>query len=138
MLVTTHSVVAMTVAVKTGNPYIYIPFAILDHLILDQLPHYGMRSFNFERFKILTILDAVAGFFLFATFVYITNWPWWLLFLLCFLAGWPDILWFFGKKKNGFLAKFKHFHKKIQNLESQGGILLEFAIIIFCLWLIVD
>lgn len=132
MFVTTHAVVASTIAIKTGNPYIYIPFAAVDHFLLDMMPHFGGKTVG-KNFKLFMALDAVCGITLFLVLARYTEFSVLILFAVCFLAGWPDLLW--PTKRTSFV-KFKKFHKDIQRFEFPAGILIEMVITIGCLALI--
>jgi|GEM_PF-2350481 len=138
MLVTTHAVVASTVAIKTGNPYIYIPFAVFEHFIFDTFPHFGGEWVK-RNFKILTVIDAILGISLFLVMAFFTHSKFsvLILFTVCFLAGWPDLIMLYQKMtKTKKLPKFKKFHSNIQKLEFPAGILIEIAVVLGCLLLI--
>ena len=136
MFVTTHAVVASTIAIKTGNPYIYIPFAALDHFLLDMMPHFGGKIVG-NNFKIFTALDAVCGITLFLILARYTEFSVLILFAVCFLAGWPDLVHLYQRvidpKK---MEKFQKFHCGIQKFEFPAGILIEIVIVAGCLALI--
>jgi len=134
MLVTTHTLIASTVAIKTGNPWIYIPFAAVEHFLLDMLPHFGKGPLLKRRnFQIATLLDAIAGISLFFFLVSKTGFPIYMLFFIDFLAGWPDLVWLLDSDRSSRFAKF---HKKIQKFESPAGIVVEIGINLVCLYLI--
>lgn len=134
MLVTTHTIIASTVAIKTGNPYLYLPFAAADHFLFDTFPHFGGKWVD-KNFKLVTALDATFGIALFLIIAFYTHSKFSvvILFAVCLLAGWPDLTWL--TKRNRF-SKFKVWHAGIQKLESFSGLLVEVAIISACLLLI--
>lgn len=129
MLVTTHALVASTVAIKTGNPYLYVPFAAVDHFLLDAFPHFGGDIVK-KNFRLFALIDAIVGVTLFLILARYTKFSILILFAVCFLAGWPDLLWLTKRKK---FPKFFKFHENIQKLESFSGILIEVAIVLVCL-----
>ncbi len=132
MLVTTHAMVAATVAIKTGNPYIYIPFAAADHFTFDAFPHFGGKWIN-DHFKSVAIIDAVVGITLFLILARYTKFSVLILLAVCLLAGWPDLLWLTKRRR---FPKFFKFHAGIQKFEATSGILIEVAIVAVCLALI--
>lgn len=136
MLVTTHTIIASTVAIKTGNPWIYMPFAAVDHFVLDTIPHFGGKFLD-KHFRLLTVIDAIVGITLFLILARYTKFSVLILLAVCLLAGWPDLVMLYqkmtGTKK---LPKFKKFHSGIQKYETSSGIVFEFAIVLFCLLLI--
>lgn len=136
MLVTTHAVVASTIAIKTGNPYIYLPFAAIDHFLLDTFPHFGGEVIE-KHFRPMVVLDAVLGIALFLILARYTQFSVIILFIVCFLAGWPDLVMSYQKiTKTKRLSKFKKFHSDIQKLEFPLGLLIEIVIVLGCLALI--
>ncbi len=136
MLVTTHTMIAATVAIKTGDPWIYIPFAGADHFIFDAFPHFGGKKVG-KSFKLFTALDAVIGISLFLILAHYTKFSVLILFFVCLLAGWPDLVMLYQKLTDTKrLPRFKAFHRDIQKHESPGGIIFEIGIILFCLLLI--
>ena len=136
MLVTTHAVVASTIAIKTGNPYLYIPFAMADHFLLDTFPHFGGKWVS-KNFKPMVIVDAILGITLFLILARYTQFSVIILFAVCLLAGWPDLVLAYQKFVNlRKWPRFGKFHSDIQKLESPPGVLIEIAIVFGCLWLI--
>lgn len=132
MLVTTHAVVASTIAIKTGNPWIYLPFAASEHFIFDSFPHFG-GDWVKKNFRLMTVIDAIFGIILFLILARYTKFSVLILFAVCLLAGWPDILWLTKRKK---CKKFFKFHKDIQKHEFPAGIFIELVIVLGCLALI--
>ncbi len=136
MLVTTHTMIAATVAIKTGNPWIYIPFAGADHFLFDAFPHFGGKKVG-KNFKLFTVIDAIVGISLFLILVHYTKFSVVILFFVCFLAGWPDLVMLYQKLTDTKrLPKFKAFHSGIQKYETPAGIIFELGIVLFCLLLI--
>ena len=136
MFVTTHTIVASTIAIKTGNPYIYLPFAAVDHFALDTVPHFGGKWAG-KNFKVLTALDATFGIGLFLILARYTKFSILILFAVCLLAGWPDLILAYQKFINPKrLKKFGEFYAGIQKSESFPGIIIEVAIVLVCLLLI--
>lgn len=133
MLVTTHAVVASAVAIKTGNPYLYIPFAAADHFLLDTMPHFGGKWVK-KNFRLVTAFDAFCGIILFLILARYTQFSVLILFAVCLLAGWPDLVMVYQKWVNPkILPKFFKFHKNIQRSEFPSGIFIEIAIVSGCL-----
>lgn len=135
MFITTHTVVATTIAVKTRNPYLYIPIIFASHFILDALPHSdGILKHDF---KTTVIIDAILGISFFIFFASRLDLPVMKLFLIDLLAGWPDLLPFYNKviDKSKF-TNFDNFHSGIQKFESKTGLLVEIVIIASCLFFI--
>lgn len=138
MFVTTHTVVATTIAVKTGNPYIYIPAAFLNHLVLDAFPHYGNKVLrNRSFFKIAAFADAIFGFGFFLFFILKLDLPIINLLIIDLMAGWPDLLLFYNKiiDEKKFVL-FQKWHSQIQKYEFRGGVFIEIALIGVCLFLL--
>ncbi|MEK7447346.1 MAG: hypothetical protein AAB632_00900 [Patescibacteria group bacterium] len=136
MLVTTHAMIASTVAIKTGNPYIYLPFAAADHFLLDAFPHFGGEVIE-KHFRPMVVLDAVLGITLFLILARYTEFSVFILFVVCLLAGWPDLILAYQKFINPKkLPKFAKFHVGIQKLEFPLGVLIELVIVSGCLMLI--
>lgn len=136
MLVTTHAVVASAVAIKTGNPYLYIPFAAADHFLLDTMPHFGGKWVK-KNFRLVTAFDAFCGIILFLILARYTQFSVLVLFAVCFLAGWPDLIMLYQKlTETKKLSRFKKFHRDIQRLEFPAGIFIEIAVVSGCLWMI--
>jgi hypothetical protein len=138
MLVTTHTIVATTIALKTGNPWIYIPAAIFNHPILDALPHFGgSRVQKRIDFKYEIIADAILGIGFYALFITKTNIMPLQLFLLDLTAGWPDLIHVYNRyiEPSKYIV-FQKYHRAIQKFESPYGIILEVTIWIICLWII--
>jgi hypothetical protein len=132
MLVTTHTIVATTIALKTGNPWIYIPAAIINHPILDALPHFGGKKVDKRiDFKYEVLADAILGISFYIFFLTKTNFPPLQLFILDLIAGWPDLIHLYNR-----YILFQKYHRMIQKLESPYGIILEVTIWITCLWLL--
>jgi hypothetical protein len=136
VLVTTHAVVASTIAIKTGNPYIYLPFAAVDHFLLDTFPHFGGDVLE-KHFRPMVVLDAFLGITLFLILARYTQFSIIILFAVCFLAGWPDLVHLYQRliNPNG-VQKFQKFHSGIQKMEFPAGILIEAAVVAGCLALI--
>jgi hypothetical protein len=132
MFVTAHTLIAMTVAVETGNPWIFIPAAIVNHLILDLAPHFGppkdwTKEQKRKNFFLLMPFDAVLGT---ATFFWVylkTGFPFLPLFLICVLAGWPDLVSLVHHLDKKRFAKFYKFHHKIQGLQRPYFLPVELA-----------
>lgn len=136
MFVTTHALVASTVAIKTGNPYIYIPFALADHFLLDSMPHFGGKLVG-KNFKVFTVIDAICGITLFLILARYTQFSVFILFSVCLLAGWPDLVHLYERLVDPkAFKKFQKFHSKIQRFEFPAGILIEIVIVVACLSLI--
>ncbi|RJO60533.1 hypothetical protein C4544_05000 [candidate division WS5 bacterium] len=136
MLVTTHTIIASTIAIKTGNPWIYLPFAASEHFIFDTFPHFG-GDWVKKNFRLMTVIDAIAGITLFLILARYTKFSILILFAVCLLAGWPDLVMLYQKlTKTKKLPKFKKFHSGIQKIEFPLGILIEVAIVLGCLLLI--
>lgn len=136
MLVTTHTLIATTIAVKTKNPYVYIPAALLNHFILDALPHFGSKKIADSKglFLITAAIDAAMGITLFFLVVYYLHFPPVQLFLIDLAAGWPDFMNLYQVLGGGkFVARFQNWHSKIQRLETPAGIIVEVFIWIVCL-----
>jgi hypothetical protein len=138
MLVTTHTIVATTIAIKTGNPLIYIPAAILNHPILDALPHFGNKEVEKNPyFNIAVSVDAVLGIGFFIFFILKTNFPPLQIFMVDLLAGWPDLVLGYNRFINlNRFVKFQALHSKIQKLESLWGAVIELSIWTICFYLI--
>jgi hypothetical protein len=138
MLVTTHAVVASTVAIKTGNPYLYIPFAMVDHFLLDTFPHFGGKWVK-KRFRPMVVLDVILGITLFLILARYTQFSIIILFAVCLLAGWPDLILVYRKFISPkVFPRFGKFHSDIQKFESFPGVLIEIVIVLGCLWLIFE
>lgn len=41
MLETPHVIVASAIAIKTGNPFLALGFALISHFVLDEVPHWN-------------------------------------------------------------------------------------------------
>lgn len=141
MLVTTHTMIAMAVVVITKESAIYIPLAAVNHPLLDMVPHFGFSDKHYHELRVrlgwpLIFLDAILGTTFFFLVLNKTGLPFWLLFGICLLAGWPDLAQLYHRKVNqNFLPKLSDFHEKIQT-ESPWLLPLELGIIIACLTLI--
>ncbi|MDO8507377.1 MAG: hypothetical protein Q7S53_02310 [bacterium] len=138
MLVTTHTLVASTIAIKTGNPYLYLPFAAVDHFVLDTFPHFDAPWVRKNYYKMAAI-DAFFGITIFLVLARYTKFSVLILFAVCLLAGWPDLVTLFKKLtgiKSKKVTKFINFHEDIQRLEFPAGIFIEIVIVVGCLLLI--
>jgi len=141
MLVTTHSMVAIALTITTGNPAIYIPAAVVNHPVLDFLPHFGFPKEKYPvlRKKMLwpmTIMDAIVGTSMFFWVLNHTGLSFWLLFPICLLAGWPDLAGLYRTVfKHNFSPKFHQIHENIQH-ESPWYFWIDLTIIALCAWLI--
>lgn len=141
MLVTTHSMVAMALTVTTGNPYIYVPAAVVNHPILDMLPHFGFPTEKYPKLHDqamwpMVLTDMIAGTSLFFLVLAKTGLPFWLLFGVCFLAAWPDLFTFYQRKVNPNLAPgFLKLHERIQH-ESPWYFWVDLTVIAVCIFLI--
>lgn len=141
MFVTTHTMVAMTLTAATGNPLIYLPAAAINHPLLDMVPHFGFSKQKYPglRNKALIpmmVFDVFAGTTLFFLVLFKTGLPFWLLFLVCLLAAWPDLLILYQRFVNPkFAPKVKELHENIQT-ESPWFFWIELTIIGFCSYLI--
>lgn len=142
MLVTTHTMVAMSLMATTGNPFVYVPAAIVNHPILDMIPHFGFSKAKYPKLRSqamwpMIIMDAILGTSLFFVVLKFTHLPFWPLFGICLLAAWPDLFTLYQRKVNPKLApKFLELHENIQN-ESPWFIFVELGIVILCLYLII-
>lgn len=141
MLVTTHTIVAMSLAVVTKEPAIYLPLALINHPVLDMVPHFGFPEKKYRKLRVdlfwpLVVLDAIMGTTSFFIVLHKTSMPFWLLFTVCLLAGWPDLLQLYRRKVNpGFLPRLSAFHEKIQT-ESPWLLPVEIGIVVACLSII--
>jgi hypothetical protein len=138
MLVTTHTLVATAIAVKTRNPSIYIPAALINHFVLDALPHFGGGFVNeTKNFKMAMAIDALVGLSLFTIIVTSGIFPFLPLLALDLLAGWPDLLLVYNKLlKGNHFEKIQKWHAGIQKFESPWGILVDMLISGICIFLI--
>lgn len=142
MFVTTHAIIASTIAVKTGNPLIYIPAALLNHFVFDVFPHFGLSREEYgvrgwkKILSRLVVFDAICGTLTFFYILRVSGFSFGELFLVNLLAGWPDLLGLYQNFFNpNFWPQFKGFHDGIQR-ESVWGIVIELLVISFCFWLI--
>jgi hypothetical protein len=139
MLVTTHTLIATTIAVKTKNPYIYVPAALVNHFILDSLPHFGSRKIadSKSKFLLATTFDAVLGISVFCAAIFYFRFPPVQLFLIDLAAGWPDLINAYQQFLNGkYFVRFQNWHANIQKFEYPLGILIEITIWLFCFYLL--
>jgi hypothetical protein len=133
--------IAMTIAVTTNNPAIYLPLAAVNHFLLDAFPHFGFPADRYPgvRKKLtwpMVISDAIVGTSLFFFVLAKTEISFWLLFGVCFLAGWPDLLQLYRRQVNPkILPRFSKFHESIQT-ESPWLLILEAVTVVLCLMFI--
>lgn len=140
MFVTTHALIASTIAIKTGNPYIYLPAGIGNHFLLDMIPHFGLPKDMEEPLKSrlftgMIFLDVLFGTLTFLLLIKLFSLnPIWL-FGLCLLAGWPDLVSLFERVAKKGWKPLLVFHERIQP-ESYAGIVVELLLIAACWYIL--
>lgn len=137
MLVTTHTMIAMATAIVVKDPAIYIPLAVINHPLLDMVPHFGFSDKHYKELRRdllwpLVALDATGGTILFFVVLHKTGIPFLLLFLICLLAGWPDLAQLYHRKVKPIFPRLSELHEKVQT-ESPWLLPLEVGIIAACL-----
>jgi hypothetical protein len=91
-----HTVTGAAIGAAISNPWLALPTALLSHLALDLLPHYGREPYGHTstRFKLELLLDATlsASFLLATAILQPDQWP--LLIACGILGAAPDLWWF--------------------------------------------
>lgn len=128
MLETPHTIVAASIAVKTGNPFLALPLALLSHFVLDEVPHWNphlttkegdVKKIDPDGFKVIIIdssLALISGSVIAFSFLPDIK-KVLLIFACCFLSALPDLVeapYIFLNYKKEWLRKWLFFQKKHQ------------------------
>ena len=149
MLETPHTIVAASIAVKTGNPFLALPLALLSHFVLDKVPHWNphlttkggeVKKINPEGFKIIVIdssLALISGSVIALSFLPDIK-KVLLILACCFLSALPDLVeapYIFLNYKKEWLKKWLFFQKKHQfNTNIVWGLTTQVITIIAAVW----
>lgn len=128
-----HIVAGAIIAVSLPQPAIALPLALVSHLVLDALPHYGetnRRSWLGRHFDLILFVDAIlCALFMLAIVVFQPAYT--LLIIACgVVAVAPDLLWlpYYLADKRGQVrhsTQLAEFLKWIQWGERPWGIYIE-------------
>jgi hypothetical protein len=93
MTATNHVVTGAVIAAAVPVVYIALPAALLSHLVLDALPHYGNKDHTSKTFLYMLAGDMglASAFLIFILVMQPVYWP--LLIASAILAASPDLLW---------------------------------------------
>lgn len=95
MTASNHVITGAVIGAAISNPYVALSAALLSHLILDVMPHYGEEETDLSSKKFTRILlsDLSISIFL-LMFIYILHPINWILMIACgIIAISPDLLW---------------------------------------------
>lgn len=143
MNATNHAAVGAIIGLVVKEPVITFPLALLSHLILDAIPHYGIKDDGLGEFfkQKLTPYFACFDFIGLVVLTLLIYKSGWVVLAAAFIAISPDFIWFyrfavmekFGKippVKGGMVVQFL---TKIQWSEKPWGILIEVPLSIILL-----
>lgn len=130
MTATNHALAGMLIAVTIKQPALALPLALLSHLLLDFIPHFGDDTAKPWNKTFLTILgiDAFGTLSVLALGTLLFPHLWLLVVVCGFLGTFLDFLWilYFGFGMRGWLFTFL---KELQHEFPWGwGVELVFAI----------
>lgn len=128
-----HMLVGTIIAVTIREPLTAVPLAFLSHFLLDALPHFGNTNSRlnahqkFTKYFTVEIISLLGIAYLLSLNLYGTN-----LVTLCVVAAiipdteWPIRYFLFQRKgKQAPPSLTAEFHKKIQWLEREWGLVVE-------------
>jgi hypothetical protein len=153
VLETPHTVVAAAIAVKSGNPYLAIPLAILSHFVLDRTPHWNphliakdgtVNKIDTNSLKIIVLDSSFA--LIIGSAIALSFLPDFkktlLVFVCCFLAVLPDVIeapYIFLNYKKESLKKWLFFQKKNQfNTNMTWGVVSQIITVAAAIWWMVQ
>ena len=133
MTATNHTITGILIASVVKEPLLALPIALISHLVLDMLPHYGGKKLSqkSKSFKIMLAVDCgvAASILLLVAAAQPTGW---LLMVSCgILAASPDLLWLpnwlrtLSGKKLKPRNKLENFLGRIQWCERSWGWMVE-------------
>jgi hypothetical protein len=130
MTATNHVVTGAFIAATITNPVICLPLALLSHLVLDSIPHFGVDPEDLKVFLPVLLTDiALASCVLLA--LILTQPAGYILIIAgAIVAASPDLLsiWFFVsvlKKRKHKYGAVQRFLQKIQLSETVRGLAVE-------------
>jgi hypothetical protein len=140
MTATNHVVAGAVVVAVVSNPVLGLPLALISHLVLDALPHYGNTNVSGRAFLYALAADAglASAFLLCVAILQPDRWPW--IIAGGVIAASPDLLWFPGwiKELRGETVNrnwLTRFLSWIQWGERPWGIIIEFFWFVLSVWL---
>ena len=124
-----HAATGALVAVAIGDPLIALPAALLSHFLIDMLPHWDYYRLTEDKSRgwLNPAIDFGASLFLLLILAMTVNAPAWLLITGGLLGVLPDMMWVsyiiwhrpsIQGNKSSLLNRVRHFHLKIQWLET--------------------
>ncbi len=127
-----HTITGALVGAVIVSPAIALPAALLSHLVLDIIPHYGGKDHLSFKFKVGLIADAAAclAFFLAIFLLRLKHWP---LLIACGALGASLDLWWFPywllevRGKHRAYDPIGQFLSDIQWCEKPWGVYVEVA-----------
>ena len=153
MLETPHAIVAASIAVKIGNPYLAIPLSFISHFVLDEVPHWNphitsktgdVKVIDPKSFKLIladSILALVSGIYIAASVLPDTRKAL-LILVCCFVAVLPDLVeapYIFLNYKKEWIHKWLFFQKKHQfNTNIVWGLITQVLTIAAAIWWIIQ
>lgn len=153
VLETPHTIVAASIAIKTGNPYLAIPLCFLSHFVLDEIPHWnpnittkkrGVKIVDPKSFKIIlsdSLVALISGLIIAALVLPDMNKAI-LVILCCFIAVLPDVVeapYIFLNYKKKWLRSWLFFQKKHQfKANFIWGMTTQFITIAAAVWWMVQ
>lgn len=151
MLSLPHVIIGATIATKVPDPTIALLLAVLSHFIVDVLPHWNphlseeikLHGHFLKKTLLFIIVDGLLGLFTglsIASFALPNVERFLIVALGAFCGVLPDLLeapYFFLKWRHPLLVNFTKYHSKIQfNVSKIPGLIAQFIVMIFCLYLL--
>ena len=128
MLLTVHALTGVTLGTVIENELILAPAAFGSHLVLDSVPHFGIKDLDFRTRKGLIVgsLDFAGALLVLATSIFIAPERFAHTFIGWLGATLPDLFYipevFFDLRP---FPRFKAFHHRIQWSESPLGTVID-------------
>lgn len=130
MTATNHTLAGAIIGASIANPVLALLLALVSHLLLDLLPHFGKISIKTRQFKLYLGADiALASLVLLGILIVLpANW---LLIIACgVIAASPDLLsfprWLAALKNQKYTQnKLQNFLGRIQWGETKRGLIFE-------------
>ncbi|MDZ7744912.1 MAG: hypothetical protein U5K77_04130 [Candidatus Saccharibacteria bacterium] len=131
MTATNHVLTGAVLAAAYPNPLVVLPAALVSHVILDALPHYGHEDHTDRKFLYVLAVDfAIASSFLLSV-SFLRPEHWLLIIAASVVAASPDALWLphwlreITGKPGKAKSKLETFLARIQWAEKPWGWIFE-------------
>ena len=130
MTATNHVVTGALIAITISNPVIGLPLALLSHLVLDSIPHFGLEDLKLAKFVPILMTDIIFAGSVLVALLIIRPENYWLMVAGGIMAASPDLLsipLFISmiKRRKHKFGVVQRFLQKIQWSETVRGLAVE-------------